>query len=240
MLKIERVSCVFDGVKALNQVSFSLNAGEIIGLIGPNGSGKSTLFNLLTGLYLPSSGKAFFQGKSILGKPAHFLSSIGISRTFQTPRFYQRMTVKENLAVARHALANNIDRTHNNFEYDLNELLNLAGLAGSGDRLTSELSLPDQRKLELVRTQVGRSKLILLDEPTAGMTPRETDETGALLRRLMSQGQSCIIIDHKIELIRNLCPRTVVLNHGNIIANGPTVQVLEDEAVVDAYWGLAK
>ena len=175
MLQIERVSCVFDGVKALNQVSFSLNAGEIIGLIGPNGSGKSTLFNLLTGLYWPSSGKAFFQGKSILGKPAHFLSSIGISRTFQTPRFYQRMTVKENLAVARHALANNIDRTHNNFEYDLNELLNLAGLAGSGDRLTSELSLPDQRKLELVRTQVGTSKLILLDEPTAGMTPRETD-----------------------------------------------------------------
>ena len=240
MLQIERVSCVFDGVKALNQVSFSLNAGEIIGLIGPNGSGKSTLFNLLTGLYWPSSGKAFFQGKSILGKPAHFLSSIGISRTFQTPRFYQRMTVKENLAVARHALANNIDRTHNNFEYDLNELLNLAGLAGSGDRLTSELSLPDQRKLELVRTQVGTSKLILLDEPTAGMTPRETDETGALLRRLMRQGQSCIIIDHKIELIRNLCTRTVVLNHGNKIANGPTVQVLEDEAVVDAYWGLAK
>lgn len=234
MLEVDRVSRAFNGLRALSGVSLTVAVGERLGLIGPNGSGKSTLLNVISGIYPPDSGTITLLGTRIDSAPTHALATLGLARTFQTPRLYQRMTVRENLDAAR--LATAAQRAPTDAAV-VDELLERAGLAARADELATSLSLPEQRRLELIRAHVGRPRLILLDEPAGGMTPAETADMAELIRSLMQPGQSCIVVEHKMDMIQSLCPRAVVLNFGEVICDAPCEDVFRDPEVITAYLG---
>ena len=232
MLDIKNVSRSFGGLQALSNVSLAVGGGEIVGLIGPNGSGKSTLLNLITGIYPVESGSIRFDDKEIGNEPPNVISALGVARTFQTPRLYHRMTVRENLHAASLASA-----TGPGLLTSIDELTERAGLADRANDLATNLSLPEQRRLELVRTQVSNPKLVLLDEPAGGMTLAETAEMASLIRAVLRAGQSCIVIEHKMEMISALCSRVAVLNFGEIISDGLKTDVFRDPHVIAAYLG---
>lgn len=234
MLEVEHVSRAFNGLRALSDVSLTVEAGELLGLIGPNGSGKSTLLNVISGIYPPDSGAITLLGTRIDTAPTHALAALGLARTFQTPRLYQRMTVRENLEAARHGTAAHRASTA---ATRADELLERAGLDGRADELATSLSLPEQRRLELIRAHVSDPKLVLLDEPAGGMTPAETADMAELIRSLMQPGQSCIVVEHKMDMIQSLCPRAVVLNFGEVICDAPCENVFKDPEVIAAYLG---
>lgn len=234
MLKLENVSCSFGALQALRKVSLSIDVGEVLGLVGPNGSGKSTMLNVITGLYAPDAGTLKFDGKEICGRPPHEIASAGIARTFQTPRLYQRMSVRDNLEAARVATGT---RPASDHRFSIDELAERAGLAARVDDLATQLTLPEQRRLELVRTQVSRPLLVLLDEPAGGMTPAETAEMAELIQSLINKDQCWIIIEHKMDLISSVCDRVVVLNFGQLIADGPRADVFDNPVVIEAYLG---
>ena len=234
MLDVDHVSRRFKGLRALNDVSLTVEAGELLGLIGPNGSGKSTLLNVISGIYPPDSGSITFLGTRVDTVPTHVLAALGVARTFQTPRLYQRMTVRENLEAARLVSASlRIEPPTTTVQ----ELLKRAGLAARADELATSLSLPDQRRLELVRAHVNQPRLIMLDEPAGGMTPAETADMAELIRSLMQPDQSCIVVEHKMDMIQSLCPRAVVLNFGEVICDAPCEDVFKDPDVIAAYLG---
>ena len=236
MLEISRISHSFGGLQALHDVSLVLRPGEIMGLIGPNGSGKSTLLNIISGIYPPDAGSLLFEGQEIAGHSLHRIAKSGIARTFQTPRLYQRMTVRDNLEAARTAISaprgDSIDEA-----LAPDTLLEMAGLTASAHTRADRLSLPEQRRLELIRTQTTNPKLVLLDEPAGGMTPAETMEVAQLIKALVRPGQSWIVIEHKMDLIGALCERVAVLDFGRVIADGDRRQVFADPAVIEAYLG---
>ena len=237
MLDIKNVSRSFGALQALSNVSLAVGAGEIIGLIGPNGSGKSTLLNLITGIYPVESGSIRFGDKEIGNERPNVISAMGIARTFQTPRLYHRMTVRENLHAASHTSAAGSSAATNSVLSAIDNLLELADLVDRANDLATNLSLPEQRRLELVRTQVANPKLVLLDEPAGGMTPAETADMAVLIRTVLQAGQSCIVIEHKMEMISALCNRVVVLNFGKIISDGEKSEVFTDPDVIAAYLG---
>lgn len=237
MLDIKNVSRSFGGLQALSNVSLAVDAGEIVGLIGPNGSGKSTLLNLITGIYPVESGSIRFDNKEIGNEPPNVISTLGVARTFQTPRLYHRMTVRENLHAASLAAATGPSGSAKSVLGSIDELTERAGLADRANDLATTLSLPEQRRLELVRTQVSNPKLVLLDEPAGGMTPAETAEMANLIRAVLRAGQSCIVIEHKMEMISALCSRVAVLNFGEIISDGLKTDVFRDPHVIAAYLG---
>ncbi|MGI9408989.1 MAG: ABC transporter ATP-binding protein [Hyphomicrobiaceae bacterium] len=236
MLVIDRVSHSFGALKALQDVSLSLETGEMLGLIGPNGSGKSTLLNVLTGLYAPEAGRLIFDGIEVGGWPPHQIAALGIARTFQTPRLYQRMTVRENIEAAQVATGPGTRGTDAP-PITVDALIGKAGLADRAASLAESLSLPEQRRLELVRTQAANPKLVLLDEPAGGMTPAETADMARLIQSLVCPGQCWIVIEHKMDLISALCRRLVVLNFGQVICDGPRAEVFKHPAVIEAYLG---
>jgi branched-chain amino acid transport system ATP-binding protein len=245
MLQIDALTVRFDGLEALAGIDLALADGEVLGLVGPNGSGKSTLFNAITGLCAPDSGRVRFGGIEIAGKPAHLIARLGIARSFQHPRLFQRMTVFDNVWAAQHslpgigwrgltALGGMAERTR---RAAVDRLLREAGLAERRGALAGELPLADQRRLELARALAREPKLLLLDEPAGGMTPAETAELVDLLRRIALPGRACIVIEHKIDLIAALCDRVAVLDFGRKIAEGRPAAVLADSAVRAAYFG---
>ena len=237
MLEVERVSRSFGGVAALTEVSLGIDAGEVVGLIGPNGSGKTTLLNVITGISPAERGRVRFNGRDVTGLRPDRIAALGLARTFQTPRILHRMTVLENLAAALFAGTAKLRRLS---AADLERLIGLLEQCGLGHRtsdLASKLTLPEQRRLELVRTLVTDPKLILLDEPAGGMTPAETGAMARLIAEVAATGRTCIVIEHKIDMISSMCERICVLNFGRVIADGTTAAVLEDEAVLDAYLG---
>ncbi len=240
MLQIDRVSRSFAGVEALRNVTLEIAEGEVVGLIGPNGSGKTTLFNVISGLFPADRGVIRFRGYNLAGLRPDQIAALGIARTFQTPRVFHRMTVWENLACAVFAGAPRTSTLGVDDRRHVEALLEKSGLDHRAGELAENLTLPEQRRLELVRTLVADPGLILLDEPAGGMTPAETEAMARLIEDVVPDGRSCIVIEHKIDMIASLCQRICVLDFGQVIADGNADTVLKDEAVLEAYLGRGK
>ena len=237
MLEVDRVSCSYAGVAALEEVSLAVGPDEVVGLIGPNGSGKTTLFNVVTGLAPADAGTVRFDGRALSGLRPDRIAALGIARTFQTPRVLHRMTVLENLAAAVFAGSRKTWRLRPAARDRLHTLLRECRLDHRAGDLAKNLTLPEQRRLELVRTLAAGPKLILLDEPAGGITPAETEDMARLITEVVAKGRACVVIEHKIDMISSLCRRICVLNFGRVIADGSAESVLRNEAVLEAYLG---
>ena len=248
LLTIERVSKHFGGLAAVNKVSFTVQPGEIKGLIGPNGAGKTTLINLISGLSPTSEGAIRFAGDDISCLPAHRIAGLGIARTYQNIRLFGEMTVQENIMVGRHA------RTHSGVlgavlalpgqrreEQAMREsaiaLLDRMDMAGKSQLFAGELAYGDQRRIEIMRALATEPKLLLLDEPSAGMNEAATVQLGEFILSLRGQDITIVIIEHDMNLISQVCDDVVVLNFGQVISQGRPDVIKADPVVVEAYLG---
>lgn len=252
MLTIRGLTKNFGGLRAVNNLDLSVEAGEIVGLIGPNGSGKTTVFNLVTGLVRPTVGDIFFLGKPIVGLAPERITQAGIARTFQNLRIFGRMSVLENVLVGtyprtRSGLLRILARSPSERQEDqwakelAIELLSLFGRRLS-ERIhdpASSLSYANRRRLEIARALATVPKLILLDEPTAGMNPTETHELMDVVRRIRDRGVTILLIEHDLTVIKGICRRVIVLDHGVAITQGSYDEIRNNEAVIEAYLGRA-
>ena len=252
VLKVSKLSKAFGGIKAVTDISLAIEEGEIIGLIGPNGAGKTTFFNLLTGIYSPTSGDIEYDLKSKVNskdlKP-HKMTHYGIARTFQNIRLFQNMTVVENVLIGFHnGIKYNVASAFlrlpsyhksENQTYDKAlKLLERFNLLDKKDELASNLSYGDQRRLEIARAIAANPKLLLLDEPAAGMNPKETHELTELIKWIRkSFDLTIIVIEHDMSLVMNISDRIFVFDYGNLIASGVPKEIQENDRVIKAYLG---
>jgi branched-chain amino acid transport system permease protein len=235
LLKLEKLSKSFAGVRALDRVDLVVREGEILGLLGPNGSGKSTLINLVSGYYRSGAGRLVFAGEDLTHEPAHRIARAGIARTFQIPRPFASMSVLENAALPAMFGGPALDRTA--AEREAQRWLKFTALAGKASGSPSELNLHQRKFLELARALASRPRLVLLDEVLSGLTPTEIDGTVQLVREIRDQGATIVLVEHVMRAIMALTDRIVVLNHGEVIAEGSPAEVMERPEVITAYLG---
>jgi branched-chain amino acid transport system ATP-binding protein len=248
LLEINNLSKSFGGVQALTTVSFSAAAGEITGLIGPNGAGKTTCFNLINGLLGATGGSIRLAGLNLVGLSPYGRARLGLARTFQNIQLFGGMTVLENVLTGRHlrqevgALAAllplpRVSRARAQNRERVLSLLELVGLAHQADLPAEALAYGDQRRLEIARALAQEPRLLLMDEPAAGLNPRETEDLMALLARLRDLGITLLVIEHDMTLVMGLCDRVVVLDYGQVIAAGPPKEIRRNPRVIEAYLG---
>jgi len=233
LLEVRKLTRHFGGLRAVGDLSFSVEAGEILGLIGPNGAGKTTVFNLVTGFVRPSSGEVLVDGRSLAGLRPHAVARRGVARTFQIVKPFPGLTVRENVTLAaflRHPRRADAERA-------AVEVLQRLGLSHRAGDLASQLTLMDQKRLEMAKALATGPRLLLLDEPMGGLNASEVETASAIVRRIRASGVTIVLVEHVMKAIMRISDRVVVMNQGEKIAEGPPAQVVEDPAVLAAYFG---
>jgi branched-chain amino acid transport system ATP-binding protein len=236
LLELQQVSKLFKGLVAVSAVSVKLEAGQILGLIGPNGAGKTTLFNLITGVYPPTQGKVFFEGVDITTSAPHSRCRLGISRTFQLVRPFPELSVLDNAAIGR-IYGRDWVRSRSRAEKESIEVLDIVSLAGRAHEKAKSLTLVDRKRLELARALAAKPKLLLLDELLAGLNPSEVLSSMELIKSIRDMGITIIMVEHLVKAVFGIADRIVVLNAGELIAEGTPDEISCNEQVIDAYLG---
>ncbi len=248
MLELQGITQIFGGVTALQEVSFSIRADQITGVIGPNGAGKTTLFNIVTGIYQQASGRVIFEGRDISGIPAEQLASLGMVRTFQNIELFGQMTVLENVMVGLHSRSSSglfacsfkmpwAIREEQRIREQAMEWLRFAGIEELAGVTAANLPFGKGRMLEIARAMACKPRMILMDEPAAGLNSQETLGLAELIRKIRDLGVTVVLVEHDMELVMDICDRIVVLNLGQKLAEGTPREIQDSPEVIAAYLG---
>ncbi|HVO18188.1 MAG TPA: ABC transporter ATP-binding protein [Anaeromyxobacter sp.] len=248
-LRLEAVERTFGGVRAVDGASFAVGPGEVHGLIGPNGAGKTSVLNLVSGLLAPTAGRILLEGRPVHGLPPHRVAALGVARTFQNIRLFPELSARDNVVVGQHLrrrgaslaarlLALPSSRAEERAAREAaGALLGRVGLSERADEEARHLSYGEQRRVEIARALASDPRLLLLDEPTAGMNPGEVGAVATLIRGAAEGGRSVLLVEHNVRLVMEVCDRITVLDFGKVIAEGAPAEVARDPAVVAAYLG---
>ena len=251
MLDVTKLSISFGGLRAVDELTMQIEEGGLVGLIGPNGAGKTTVFNMLTGVYLPTEGGIRLDGKNLIGKKPADICKMGVARTFQNIRLFPKLSVLDNVKAGLHnqvtySLAESMlhlggySKKEKDMDQRALEILSVFGLDSSANDLASNLPYGKQRKLEISRALATSPKLLLLDEPAAGMNPQETLELAQFIREIRTNfHKTILLIEHHMDLVMDIADRIYVLDFGQLIAQGTPDEIQNNERVIDAYLGVA-
>jgi branched-chain amino acid transport system ATP-binding protein len=248
MLEVSGITQIFGGVVALKDVSFSVSKGDITGVIGPNGAGKTTLFNIVSGIYTQTSGAITLDGKDVSGAPPEYLTRLGMVRTFQNIELFNAMTVRENIMVGRHTRSSSgllacslkmpwVLKEEKRIRTEAEKWMEFTGISDLADVTAGNLSFGKGRLLEIARALAVEPRIILMDEPAAGLNSQETFALAQLIRRIRNMGITIVLVEHDMELVMDICDRIVVLNLGMKLAEGTPREIQENHEVIAAYLG---